>query len=208
MHTFTALATTAFKCNLCISALTAVQHCVMPVSSKSIGTLRLTWKLPRHWSYTLSMLTWNLREAAITAQVMHNRLSAGAIIQRQDSRNTGPVIWTEILQLWSFFTVFLLSMWISHAKQRPGQANALTFFPSPCTPQEVSVMCSVVQALGICVWALIIWRRLETQVTPSWSTALVSLVYRKKCYRHSYQTAFKRQEYSPLGQLCGKAKYF
>lgn len=43
---------------------------------------------------------------------------------------------------------------------------------------------------------------------PSWITALISLVYHKKWHKHSYQAALKRQEYSPLGQLCGKEKYF
>lgn len=143
----------------------------MLVSSKSIGTLWLTWKLPRHWSYTLSMLTWNLRQAAITAQVMHSRLSAGAIIQGWGSRNTGTVAWTEISNLCSFFTVLLLNM---------------------CMPS----------------WVLIIWRRLESQVAPSWSTALMSLVYHKKCHQHSYQAASKRQEYSPLGSCMERQNIF
>lgn len=113
----------------------------MPVSSKSIGTLQLTWKLPRHWSYALSMLTWNLREAAITAQVMHNRLSAGAIIQGWGSRNTRPVISTKILQLCSFPTVLLLNTCIFMPSWGlPGKYSSLLSLPLHPTGRVCNVL--------------------------------------------------------------------
>lgn len=208
MHTFTALATAAFKmqfvhlcpdssaalCNAC--QLKINRHLVAnlkPSQAVELRTVHSNLEPQRSCyhctSYAQQAFSWSEHPGAM-------------------SRNARPVIWTEILQLRSFLTVFLLTMCILHAKLRPGQANSLIFFPSHCTPQEGSVMCSIGQPLGIWVWALFIWRRLETQVTPSWITALISLVYHKKWHKHSYQAALKRQEYSPLGQLCGKEKYF
>lgn len=187
MHILAALATTAFKCNLCIPALRAVQPWVMPVSSKSIGTLQLTWKLPRHWSYALSMLTWSFRQAAITAQVMHSRLSAGAIIQGWRNRNTGPVIWTEILHSCSFFIVLLLNMCMP-SWGLPAKYSYLLSLPLHPRWRVCNVLHGATSGnISEDLWALVIWRRLETQVIPSRSTALMSLVYHKKCHQHSYQ---------------------
>lgn len=108
------------------------------------------------------MLTWNLREAGVSAQLTHNSLAAGAITRRKGTTNKGCVVWTEILQSYSFSPVFLLTMWILHARLRYGKANTLIFLPSHHSLQEGSVMGSP----GMRVWALSIWRRFQTQIIP------------------------------------------
>lgn len=110
------------------------------------------------------MLTWNLREAGISARLMHNSLVFGAIIQRQGTRNARHVVWTEILQLCSSSLAFLLTMWILHAKLRYGQILSV-FLLSHLTPQGGSVMCPAGQPPGMQVRALSIWRRFQTLIT-------------------------------------------
>lgn len=180
----------------------------MPVSSKSIGTLQLTWKLPRHWSYALSMLTWNLREAAITAQVMHNRLSAGAIIQGWGSRNTRPVISTKILQLCSFPTVLLLNTCIFMPSWGlPGKYSSILSLPLHPTGRVCNVLYGATSGnMGLSPHHHS--QEIGNPGYPFLEHCFNVIGLSLKCHQHSYQTALKRQEYSPLGQLCGKAKYF
>lgn len=134
------------------------------------------------------MLTWNLREAGIHTQLMHDSLAVGSVLQRWGTRNTGCLAWTEILQLYSFFClVFLVTMWILHTKLRCGQANTLSSCP-PTKSHSKGLKCSTAQPLRMQVWDLSIWRTetsppeglFKPRLCPSCASALISLVCHKK----------------------------
>lgn len=144
------------------------------------------------------MPTWNLGEGGVREQLMHKGLTVGAIMQTPGTRNMGHAVRTEILQLHSFLPVFLLTMWILHTKLRYGQASSLCLPSLPLHPMH-----STGQPLGC--WTFSIWRRFQSQITPSWTSALISLVYHKKWHKHSHLETFRRKEFSPPGQLYGKA---
>jgi len=138
---------------------------------------------------------------------MHNSLAVGAIIQRRGTRNTGHVVWTEILRLFSVLPDFLLTVWILHVKLRYGQANTLCL-PS-LLPHSTGSVCDALYRAASGNAGPLHLKEVSNVEHPllgsvleyHWSTT-------KKQHKHSRPAAFKRQEFSLPGQLCGKAKHF